>query len=106
MILELGCYQIRTADPGLSIYKHSAGGRIVSRGRYKGQTTKDAWYPIGKFPHDYAHALRLIADDYAQNKVGKKLVREGLEDVANYVRDIATSAVILEERVVEHDSRS
>lgn len=103
MILELGgCYQIRPANPGLMLYKHQPGGETITWGKYSGQLTKEKWVPMDRFPHDYAHALRLIAEDYGHNKEGKALVREGLEDIMNYVRDIALSAVILEEKVEQH----
>jgi len=97
VILQLGeDYQIRPANPGLELYKHTPAGQTITFGKYKGQKTKESWRSMGLYPSNYEHALKLIANDYASKKEGRLAIKEGLEDVANYINSIARSAKILE----------
>jgi hypothetical protein len=96
MIIELGCYQIRPAHPGLSLWKHVVGGKKIVKGKYQGRITQEGWKPMGLYPHDYAHALRLIGDDYANHSDTRLDMASSLRAVTNYIKMSVEQAKVLD----------
>lgn len=92
MILQLGCYQIRPNNPGLALYKHIPGGTIITRGMYKGKEVAEGWKPMNKFPHNLAHALHLIAEDYVTSGGKKQDFAPALREVTRYMNAISAAA--------------
>lgn len=92
MIIELGCYQIRPSHPGLSLWKHVVGGNKIVRGKYAGQVVAEGWKPMGLYPHDYAHALRLIGADYANHTDARVDLPAAFRTVSEYVKLCAEQA--------------
>jgi hypothetical protein len=78
------------------LWKHIVGGEEITRGKYIGKTTKSGWKPMGLYPHDYNHAIDLIATDYFINTNKVMDIAPALREVRAYIKEIAEQAKVLD----------
>lgn len=52
-------YQIEIDDLNHTLMKFTEGGKVISKGKYEGQLTKDNWSVVGHYPN-VQHCLRKV----------------------------------------------